>query len=248
MATELEIRTVDCDRTPIWTCLLAQPDPHPILSNAVAAMLRPGSGAAGVVQGSWCHMVDRRGGLMLSALLHRPTGGGPIEVRAMYPYSESGYLWPMTLQLIERSSDGGTGTVLGKAGAAALGVFDTMHFRGSYRPDTTYPFQVSGIAVAMRRESLPDRYAADFCGFGNLRMLTRDAEQPGDVVEVHSIVQAVQPASFLGAKLTRYLLTLAKGPGFDLTFDVYGNDEVVGRFDVGDRITGHVWIFGFHPQ
>ena len=244
--TDLEIRTVDGDRTPIWQCLLAREDPYAFLTDAVNAMMRPGGGGAGVVQGPWCHAVDRRGGLMLSALLHR-SDSGAVELREMYPYSESGYLWPIAPQVIERSSDGGTAVVLGRAGPASMGLFDTMHFRSSYRAGETYRFQVSGIALGLHKETAPERFAPDFCGFANMRQLTRDPSQPADVVELHSIVQATQPATFCGVPLTRYLLSLAKTPELDLTFDVYGNDAVIGRHAVGDRVAGHAWIFGFHP-
>jgi hypothetical protein len=245
MTRELEIRTVDGDLTPIWQCLLAQEDPYPRITDAVNAMLRPGGGGAMLANGPWSHAVDRRGGLMLSALLYRPERG-PVELRATYPYTESGYLWPMRLQALERSSDGGTAVVLGHAGAASMGLFDTMHFRSSYRAGETYRFQVSGIALGLHKE--PVRFAPDFCGFANLRQLTRDPSQPADVVELHSIVQATEPATFCGVPLTRYLLSLAKTPELDLTFDVYGNDDVIGRHAVGDRVAGHAWIFGFHPR
>lgn len=246
MTTDLEIRTADSDRSAIWQCLLAREDPYPLLTDAVNAMLSPGGGAAMVAKEPWCHAVDRRGGLMLSALLYRPASG-PVELRAMYPYTESGYLWPMRLQVIERSSDGGTAVVMGHAGPASIGLFDTMHFRASYHAADTYRFQVSGIALRLRKETLPEGFAPDFCGFGSVQQLTRDRSQPADVVELHAVVQATEPATFWGVPLTRYLLTLARTPELDLTFDVYGNDEVVGRHAVGDRVTGHAWIFGFHP-
>jgi hypothetical protein len=151
----MEVRTVDSDRTPIWQRLFATDDPTPVLEQAVAELLRPGSGSAGVVHGAWCHVVDRRGPLMLSALLYKPEGGGPLEVRSLHPYSESGYLWPMQLQLVEESSDRGTAVVMGKTGPAAMGIFDTMYFRRTYADDTEYTFQVSGIALTLDPEELP---------------------------------------------------------------------------------------------
>jgi len=244
----MEIRTIDSDRTPIWQRIFGDGDPGARLEGAVAELLRPGSGSAGVVHGAWCHVVDRRGPLMLSALLHRPGNGGPVEVRSVHPYSESGYLWPLRLQLVERSSDGGTAAVMGKSGPAAIGLFDTMHFRSRYEDDVEYSFQVSGIALALQRETLPETYAADFCGYGSMRLVSLDPQQPADVIELHSVVQAVQQVDFWGTKLTRYLLTIAKLGDADLTFDVYGNDEVVGRYAVGDRVAGHVWVFGFAPM
>lgn len=243
----MEVRTIDSDRTPIWQCLLGTGEPSTVLEQAVAELLRPGSGAAGVVDGQWCHVVDRRGPLMLSALLHKPDGGGPLEVRSLHPYSESGYLWPMQLQLVEESSDRGTAVVMGKTGPAAMGIFDTMYFRKKYEDDVEYSFQVSGIALALKREALPERFAEDFCGYGNMRLVSMDRQQPADVIELHSVVQATQQVEFWGTTLTRYLVTIAKLGDRDLTFDVYGNDEVVGRFAVGDRIAGHVWVFGFAP-
>lgn len=243
----MEVRTIDSDRTPIWQRLLGREDASVWLEESVAELLRPGSGSAGVVHGAWCHVIDRRGPLMLSALLHKPDGGGALEVRSLHPYSESGYLWPMQLQLVEQSSDRGTAVVMGKTGPAAMGIFDTMHFRRTYEDDTEYSFQVSGIALALRREELPEQYSADFCGYGSLRLMSMDRQQPADVIELHSVVQATQQVDFWGVPLTRYLLTIAKLGDRELTFDVYGNDDVVGRYAVGDRIAGHVWVFGFSP-
>jgi hypothetical protein len=80
-----------------------------------------------------------------------------------------------------------------------------------------------------------------------MRLVSMDRQQPADVIELHSVVQATQPVELWGTTLTRYLLTIAKLGERDLTFDVYGNDEVVGRFAVGDRVAGHVWVFGFSP-
>lgn len=241
----MELRTVDSDRTPIWQRLLGREDASAWLKESVTELLRPEYGSAGVVHGAWCHVIDRRGPLMLSALLHKPEGGGPLEVRSMHPYTESGYLWPMHLKVIERSSDGGTAVVMGSTGPAAMGLFDTMHFRRSYEDATEYRFQVSGIALSLRREELPELYAPDFCGYGNLRLLSGDREQPADVIEFHSVVQATQRVELWGVPLTRYLLTIAKLGDRNLTFDVYGNDDVVGRYAVGDRVGGHVWVFGF---
>jgi hypothetical protein len=239
-------RTVDADVGDLWVSVLGTDDPYPFLRELFGKLYRPGSGAAAVVEGPWMHLTDNRGGLMFSALVHKEEG--KVEVRAMYPYTESGYLWPVQVKVAERSSRG-TCTVLGGAYGVVVGIFDTMAFRRSYKADEPEIFQVSAIALRLTPEELPEGFAPDFCMSGPARRQSTDTSVPGDVLEVHSVVEAVEPAEFWGTPLTRYLLTLARPGEHALTLDVYANDARIGRrFAVGDRVAGFLWVFGFRPD
>lgn len=246
----IERRDAAFDLTGVWSSLLALEDPQPFLHSCITGLMRPDGGGAAVEHNRWLHIVDRRGKLMFSAL-GRKASAGPLQIHAMYPYSESGYLWPIEIDTVEAHA--GVGCVIGRAfGAARIGVFDTTHFRSAYEPTMAYTFQVSAIALRLAPEDFSQRasgvtYTDDFCGYGPV-LNEQGAVVTPDVVEVHSVIQAVESVAFWGVSLTRYLLTLAKPGDAEMTLDVYANDTVIGRrFAVGERVTGHLWIFGFHP-
>jgi hypothetical protein len=243
----IEERAVEAEVGDLWVSVLGTDDPYPRLREIFAQLYRPGKGAAGFADGPWLHLVDKRGGLMFSALIHKPADGGPVQVRAMYPYTESGYLWPVAVNVVERASKG-TAAVLGTVGPAAIGLFDTIPFKRPYA-QAPEPFQVSAIALRLDPEELDrSRFADEFCAYAPARRDSKDTTVPADVVEVHSRIEAVEPASFWGVPLTRYLLTLAHVPDHPLTLDVYANDAQIGRrFAVGDRVAGFVWLFGSRP-
>ena len=242
----VEERTVPAEVGDLWVSLLG-PDPYPRLRQIFGELYRPNSGAAGVVSGPWMHLVDKRGGIRFSALVYKPEGG-PVQVRAMYPYTESGYLWPVAVSVAERSPTG-IASVLGRVGPVPVGLFDTLPFKGPYREEPER-FQVSAVALRLDPEALDrDRFSDDFAACAPVRRDPRDTSVPADVMEVHSRVDAVEAASFWGVPLTRYLLTLARPPGEPLTLDVYANDAQVGRrYAPGDRVSGFVWVFGFRPD
>src|SRR5262245_37720215 len=54
-----------------WAVLASEEDPRRFLLGIFERLLTPGSGAGAVVRGDLCHLVDRRGRLMFSALIRK---------------------------------------------------------------------------------------------------------------------------------------------------------------------------------
>ncbi|MFO0577348.1 MAG: hypothetical protein U1A78_25360 [Polyangia bacterium] len=231
-----------------WAVLASEEDPRRFLLNIFERMLTPGSGAGAVVRGDLCHLVDRRGRLMFSALIRK---GEALELLAMYPYTESPHVWPLTVRAVEESPDGAQARLLCSCQGAQVAVFDTLYLknRQTYQLGEVYDFQVSGICYQIEADSLGPGFAKEFTGYGPLERFAIDQEAAPDEVVFHSLVEDVFDTEFWGVELLVYVLTLATPGDVPMRIELYTHPALSERrFQVGERVRGVAWLFAMWPD
>lgn len=231
-----------------WAVLASEEDPRRFLLGIFERLLAPGSGAAAVVRGDLCHLVDRRGRLMFSALIRK---GEALELLAMYPYTESPHVWPLTVRAVEESPDGSQARLLCSCQGAQVAVFDTLYMknRQTYQMGEIYDFQVSAIAYQIEADELRPGFSPEFTGYGPLERFSADQEAAPDEVVFHSLVEDVFDTEFWGVELLVYVLTLATPGAVPMRIELYTHPALSERrFRVGERVRGVAWLFAMWPD
>lgn len=231
-----------------WAVLASEEDPRRFLLGIFERLLAPGSGAAAVVRGDLCHLVDRRGRLMFSALIRK---GEALELLAMYPYTESPHVWPLTVRAVEESPDGSQARLLCSCQGAQVAVFDTLYMknRQTYQIGEIYDFQVSAIAYQIEADELRPGFSPEFTGYGPLERFSADQEAAPDEVVFHSLVEDVFDTEFWGVELLVYVLTLATPGAVPMRVELYTHPALSEkRFRVGERVRGVAWLFAMWPD
>lgn len=231
-----------------WAVLASEEDPRRFLLGIFERMLAPGSGAAAMVRGDLCHLVDRRGRLMFSALIRK---GEALELLAMYPYTESPHVWPLTVRAVEESPDGSQARLLCSCQGAQVAVFDTLYMknRQTYQMGEIYDFQVSAIAYQVEGDELRPGFSPEFTGYGPLESFSSDQEAAADEVVFHSLVEDVFDTEFWGVELLVYVVTLATPGAVPMRIELYTHPALSERrFRVGERVRGVAWLFAMWPD
>lgn len=231
-----------------WAVLASEEDPRRFLLGIFERLLAPGSGAAAVVRGDLCHLVDRRGRLMFSALIRK---GEALELLAMYPYTESPHVWPLAVRAVEESPDGCQARLLCSCQGAQVAVFDTLYMknRQTYQIGEIYDFQVSAIAYQIEADELRPGFSPEFTGYGPLERFSADQEAAPDEVVFHSLVEDVFDTEFWGVELLVYVLTLATPGTVPMRIELYTHPALSERrFRVGERVRGVAWLFAMWPD
>jgi hypothetical protein len=218
-------------------------DPYAVLNDLINEMLAGcGRGEGSAFQhGDFFHICDGRGGLMLSVLM---LAGDAL---AAYPYEDTGYGWPIEVKELYPWENGVEAQLIGSCIGARIGLFDTLFFanRNGYHLGGIRTFLVSGLAYQLQASEVPDDFSEDFCSY---LPLTPEDEGGIDEIQFDSCVEEKREADFWGVPLKVYTLTLARvGPDeFPLRLNMYFYEpEGAKDFEVGDRVSGVAWLFGF---
>ncbi|MFC1834102.1 hypothetical protein ACFL2Q_05125 [Thermodesulfobacteriota bacterium] len=212
-------------------------DPHDAVAEIINQILSGESGA-GLNHGDYCQVIDARGDLMMSFLLHGR------DIVAAYPYEDTGYGWPIEVKEVYVWPEGHEAQIVGSCNGARVGFFDTCFFkyRDTYRQDVPLTFLINGLAYKVFEGEATEEFSDDFCAY---LPLTPEEEGGVDEIKFESRVEEVNDVEFWGVPLLAYTLVLATPNDFPLRLTMYAHESAgPKRFAPGDRIGGYAWLFG----